>query len=117
MLGKQASIERLYPKREDGVRELKSMRGIFKETRRVACYVSKSENRWIQAAYRSKILKVENTVVTEAWATIEELDVMFKFEDNAIQLDGDRIEQEWKPKSESSASKVYKTDENRNVSV
>ena len=79
--------------------------------------MSKSENRWIQAAYRSKILKVENTVVTEAWATIEELDVMFKFEDNAIQLDGDRIEQEWKPTSESSASKVYKTDENRNVSV
>ena len=62
MLAKQAR----NPKREDRVRELKSMRDIFKQIRREACYMSKSENRWIQAAYRSKILKVENTVVTEA---------------------------------------------------
>ena len=68
----------------------------------------KSENRWTQAAYRSKILKLENTVVTEAWATIEELDVTFKFEDNAIQLDCESIEQEWKPTWETVKTAIQK---------
>ena len=31
----------------------------------VACYMSKFENRWIQDAWRGKILKVENVVVTK----------------------------------------------------
>ena len=39
-LGKQASDERLYLKREDGRRGLKSMRDVYKETRtRMACYM------------------------------------------------------------------------------
>ena len=43
------------------------MRDVYKETRlRVACYMSKSENRWIQAAWRRETLKEENAVVTEA---------------------------------------------------
>ena len=33
MLGKQASDERLYLKREDGGRGLKSIRDVYKETR------------------------------------------------------------------------------------
>ena len=48
MLGKQASDERLYLKREKGRRGLKSLRDTYKETRlRVACYMAKSTNRWI----------------------------------------------------------------------
>ena len=44
ILGKQASDERLYLKREDGGRGLKSMQDVYKETGlRVACYMSKSE--------------------------------------------------------------------------
>ena len=69
MLGKQESNERLYLKRVDGGRGLKSMTDVCKETRlRVACYMLKSTNRWIQAAWR--------------WW---------------LQLDGERIKQEWKP--------------------
>ena len=65
--GKQASDERLYLKREDGGRGLKSMRDVYKSTRlRVTCYMSKSENKWIHAACRGEILKVENAVVTKA---------------------------------------------------
>ena len=46
VLGKQASNKRLYLKREDGGSGLKLMRDVFKETiLRVACYMSKSENR------------------------------------------------------------------------
>ena len=43
MLGRQASNERLYLKREKGGRGLKSLRDVYKETRlRVACYMAKS---------------------------------------------------------------------------
>ena len=45
MLGRQASNERLYLKREAGGRGLKSMKDVYKETRlRVACYMLKSLN-------------------------------------------------------------------------
>ena len=48
ILGKQASYKRLYLKREDRGRGLKSMWDLYKETRLwVAHYMSKSENRWI----------------------------------------------------------------------
>ena len=98
MLGKQASNERLYLKREDGGRGLKSMRDVYKETRlRVACYMSKSENRWIQAAWRRETLKEENAVVTEARTTMEEAGITLEFKDNMIQLNGEQIDQEWKP--------------------
>ena len=100
MFGKQASDERLYLKREDGGRGLKSMRDldVYKETRlRVACYMSKSENWWIQAAWRRETLKEENAVVTEARTTIKEAGITLEFKDNMIQLNGEKIDQEWKP--------------------
>ena len=58
MLGKQASNERLYLKRDKSGRGLKSLRDTCKETRlRVACYMAKSTNRWIEAAWRSETIK------------------------------------------------------------
>ena len=98
MLGKQARDERLHLKREDGGIGIKSMRDVYKETRlRVVCCISKSENSWIQAAWSRKTLKVENADVTEAQTTMEEVGMIFKFGDNAIQLDGEQIKHEWKP--------------------
>ena len=48
MLGKQASDEQLYLKRDQGGRGLKSMRDVYAETRTsVACYMCKSNNKWI----------------------------------------------------------------------
>ena len=98
MLGKQANNERLYLKREDGGRGLKSMRDVHKETRlRVACYMSRSENRSIQASWRRETLKEENAVVTEARTTMEEAGITLEFKNNMIQLNGEKIDQEWKP--------------------
>ena len=58
MLGMQASDERLYLKREDGGRGIKSLRDIYKEMRlRVACYMACSENKWISAAWRRENAK------------------------------------------------------------
>ena len=52
MLGKQASDERLYLKRDQGGRGLQSMRDVYAETRtRVACYICKSNDKWIQVAW------------------------------------------------------------------
>ena len=111
MLGKQASNEIIYLKREYRERGLKSMRDVHEETRlRVACYMSKSENRWIQAAWSRETLKVENAVVTEARTTMEEVGMRLKFEDNAMQLNGEQIRKKREvnlEKGKNSASKGY----------
>ena len=87
-----SSDKKLYLNREDGGRGLKSIQDVYKETRlRVACYMSKSENMWIQAACRRETLKVENAVMIGAQTTMEEVGMRLKFEDNAIQLDGYRL--------------------------
>ena len=42
-------------------------------------------NRWIQAAWIRKTIKVKNAVVTEARTTMEEVGFRMKFEKSAIQ--------------------------------
>ena len=98
MLGRQRSDERLYLKREDGCRGLKSMRDVYKETRlRVTCYMAKSINEWIKVAWKRETLKDENSIIDEAVATMAQLGADIQFEDNAVKLGGERIDAEWKP--------------------
>ena len=53
MLGKQASDERSCLKRDQAGRGSQSMRDVYAETRtRIACYMCKSGNKWIQAVWR-----------------------------------------------------------------
>ena len=53
MLGRQSSYERIYLKGDAGGLGLKSLRDVFVETRlRVACYIAKSSNKWIKAAWK-----------------------------------------------------------------
>ena len=95
MLGRQASDERLYLKREKGGRGLKSMMDVYKETRlRVACYMAKSTNRWIEAAWMRETMKEENAIVMESIKTMEEVGVRLRFEDDSIRLDEEVIEAE-----------------------
>ena len=76
ILGKQGSDERLYLKREDGGRRIKSMRDVYQETRlRVACYMACSTNSWIRAAWRREMMKEENAIVTEAVKIMENVGV------------------------------------------
>ena len=97
MLGKQTSDERLYLRREDGGRGIKSMRDIYKETRmRVACYMACSENRWISAAWKREMLKEENSIIQEAIQTMTEVGVEIEFEGDNICIDGELINQGWK---------------------
>ena len=52
MFGRQSSDERLYLKRENDVRGLKSMKEVYRERKlRIACCMEKSESLWIQVAW------------------------------------------------------------------
>ena len=100
MLGRQASDERLYLKREKGGRGLKSLRDVYKETRlRVACYMAKSNNQWIETAWTREMIKEENAIVMESIKTMEEVGVRLRFKGRSIRLDDEVIdeEREWKP--------------------
>ena len=56
MHGKQASDERLYMRRENGGRGLKSMKDLYEEIEvRVACYMDHSESAWIKTAWRREL--------------------------------------------------------------
>ena len=93
MMGRQSSDERLYLKREKGGRGLKSMRDVYKETRlRVACYMAKSTNRWIKAAWRREQMKEENAIVMESIMTMNEVGVRLRFEGDSIRLDDEIID-------------------------
>ena len=93
MLRRQASDERLYLKREREGRELKSMRDAYKETKlQVACYMAKSTNRWIRAAWRREGNKEENAIVVESMSTMDEVGVRLRFEDNSIRLEEEVID-------------------------
>ena len=96
MLGRQASDERLYLKRDQGGRGLKSMRDVYAETRtRVACYMCKSNNKWIQAAWHRETIKETNTIIDEA--VMMEIDKTLEFVENSVRQEGEILELEWKP--------------------
>ena len=100
MLGRQASDERLYLKREKGGRGLKSLRDVYKETRlRVACYMAKSNNQWIETAWTREVIKEDNAIVMESIKTMEEVGVRLRFKGRSIRLDDEVIDEarEWKP--------------------
>ena len=100
MLGRQASDERLYLKREKGGRVLKSLRHVYKETRlRVVCYMAKSNNSWIEMAWTREMIKEENAIVMKSIKMMEEVGVRLRFKGRSIRLDDVVIgeEREWKP--------------------
>ena len=98
ILGKQGSDERLYLKREDGSRGIKSMRDVYQETRlKVTCYMACSTNTWIRAAWRREMMKEENAIVTEAVKIMEDVGVRIQFEESSISIEGEIIEGGWKP--------------------
>ena len=116
MLGRQASDERLYLKRAKGGRGLKSLRDTYKETRlRVACYMVKSANPWIKAAWRREMLKEENTIIVESVRTMEEVGVRMRFEGNSVQLDDELIENDWRPTWKKVKSKLQEGVERKRV--
>ena len=98
MLGKQSSDERLCLITEDSRRGIKSLRDIYKETRlRVTCYMACLENKWIKAAWKRENTKEKNSVVEDAMKIMEDVEVEIQFEEGNNWIDGELIEEGWKP--------------------
>ena len=118
MLGKQAINEQLLLKREKDGRGLKLLRDTNKETRlRVAYYMSKLTNRWIEAAWRRETIKEENTIVAELVKTMVEVGVALLFEGKSIRLDHELTEEEikWKPTWRKVKTSLKKVMESRRI--
>ena len=96
ILGKQGSDERLYLKREDRGRGIKSMRVVYQETT-LRCHMACSTNDWIKAAWRRETLKEGNSIVTEAIKTMAYVGVRIQFEEGNVLVEGEIIERGWKP--------------------
>ena len=71
MLRRQSSYERLYLKRENGGRGLKSMRDVYREMKlRIACCMERSESPWIQVAWDREKKKEYLSIWREAQEAI-----------------------------------------------
>ena len=88
MLVKQVSDERLFLKKDQGGRGLKSMRDVYAETRtRVAYYMCMSNNKWIQVAWQRETVKENNAIIDEAVKVMMEIDKTLTFIENNVILE------------------------------
>ena len=72
MLGGQVTNERLYMKRKDVGRGLKSLREVYEETRlHVGCYMFVSDNKWIKEAWKQETRRECNSIKDEIILTIQ----------------------------------------------
>ena len=71
---------------------------MYAETRtRVACYMCKSNNKWIQVAWQREIVKENNTIIDEAVKAMMEIEKTLAFVENNVRLEGEVLELGWKP--------------------
>ena len=97
MLRRQSSDERLYLKREEGGRGLKSLRDVYKETKlRVTCYMAMSQSQWIQAAWERETEKEYTSIKREAQEAMIEIGLAIDFEEGKVILEGERLDKPWK---------------------
>ena len=98
MLGRQTSDERLYMKRKDGGRGLKSLKEVYEETRlRVGCYIFVSNNRWIKEAWKQEARKISNAIKDEIILTMQTKGKTIQFEGEDIKLEEKILDREFKP--------------------
>ena len=97
MLGRQASGERLYMKRKDGGRGLKSLRDVYEETRlHVGYYMFVSDNRWTKEAWKQEARKDCNSIKDEIILTIETKGKTIQFEGEDMKLERKMLGRELK---------------------
>ena len=98
--GRQSSYERLYTKRTEGGRGLKSFKEVYGETRtKVACYMGTSTNEWIAAAWRNEILKEQTSLKREAERIMRDVNTIVSFDEGSIAIGEEKCtdwKNEWK---------------------
>ena len=94
--GRQSSDKRLYTKRTEGGRGLKSFKEVYDETRtRVACYMATSTNEWIAAAWRNEIRKEQTSFKREAERIMRDVNTIVSFDEGSIAI-GEEKCTDWK---------------------
>ena len=94
--GRQSSDERLYTKRTEGGRGLKSFKEVYDETRtRVACHMATSTNEWISAAWRNEIRKEQTSLKREAERIMRDVNTIVSFDEGSIAI-GEEKCTDWK---------------------
>ena len=94
--GRQSSDERLYAKRRDGGRGLKSFKEVYNETKTwVACYMATSTNEWIRLAWRNETRKEQTSLKKEAEKAMRGIDAIVSFDEGAVTI-GEERTTEWK---------------------
>ena len=98
--GRQSSDERLYTKRTEGGRGLKSFKEVYDETRtRVACYMATSTNEWIAAAWRNEMHKEQTSLKREAERIMRDVNTIVSFDEGSIAIGEEKCtdwKDEWK---------------------
>ena len=56
-----------------------------------------SENKWISTVWRRENIKEENSIVEEAMKTTDDVEVEIQFEYGNIWIDGELVDEGWKP--------------------
>ncbi|CAB4045676.1 Hypothetical predicted protein, partial [Paramuricea clavata] len=94
--GKQASDERLYEKRDDGGRGLKSFKEVYDETKvRVACYMATSNNEWIKVSWRNEYMKEQTSLKRVAEEAMGRMNAHVEFNVGEIKT-GNESYVDWK---------------------
>ena len=97
MHGRQSSDERLYMRGENGGRSLKSMKGLYEETKvRAACYMMHSENAWIKTAWRREFQKEGKSIKSEAEDALRDIGENVQFCLNHVRIQGIAQVGDWK---------------------
>ena len=94
--GRQSSDERLYLKRNEGGRGLKSFKEVYDETKtRVACYMAAATNEWIRVAWRNESRKEQISLKKEAEKAMRKVEVTVSFDEGSVII-GEESYTEWK---------------------
>ena len=97
MLGRQGSDERLYMRRIEGGRGLKSCRDMYTETKtRVAVYLQRAEQEMLQVVRQRELNKEYRSIFRQVENKLEEIGIMISFSEDYIKVNGEEIEGHWK---------------------
>ena len=76
--GRQSSDERLYLKRNEGGRGLKSFKEVYDETKiRRACYMAVATNKWIRVVWKNESQKEQISLNKETEKAMRKVEVLY----------------------------------------
>ena len=94
--GKQSSDERLYLKRNEGGRGLKSFKEVYNEPKtRMTCYMVAATNKWIRVAWRNESQKEQISLKKESDKATGKVEVTVSVDEESVII-GEESYTDWK---------------------